>query len=146
AAAAKPVRTDREGSHRPAARRCTGRPAAGEAAPHPGAGCRAARGAHPGRCDEDDGPEPAELGRGRRFPRTPDRALRGARLGAARTAPQPPGLMLEDKIVAVVVPAYDEEELVGNTIRGLPAFVDRIFVVDDASRDGTAEAARDTGD
>ena len=54
--------------------------------------------------------------------------------------------MLEDKIVAVVVPAYDEEELVGNTIRGLPAFVDRIFVVDDASRDGTADAARGTGD
>ena len=54
--------------------------------------------------------------------------------------------MLEDKTVAVVVPAYDEEELVGTTIRGLPAFVDRIFVVDDASSDGTAAAARATGD
>jgi glycosyltransferase involved in cell wall biosynthesis len=54
--------------------------------------------------------------------------------------------MLEGKTVAVVVPAYDEEQLVGATIRGLPAFVDRIIVVDDASRDGTAEAARTAGD
>ena len=54
--------------------------------------------------------------------------------------------MLEGKTVAVVVPAYDEEQLVGTTIHGLPAFVDRIIVVDDASRDGTAAAARATGD
>jgi glycosyltransferase involved in cell wall biosynthesis len=54
--------------------------------------------------------------------------------------------MLEGKTVAVIVPAYDEEELVGTTIRGVPGFVDRIFVVDDASRDGTAAAARGVGD
>ena len=54
--------------------------------------------------------------------------------------------MLEGKTVAVVVPAYDEETLVGTTIQGVPGFVDRIFVVDDASRDGTAAAARAAGD
>jgi glycosyltransferase involved in cell wall biosynthesis len=54
--------------------------------------------------------------------------------------------VLEGKTVAVVVPAYDEEALVATTIGGMPGFVDRIFVVDDASRDGTAAAARGTGD
>ena len=49
--------------------------------------------------------------------------------------------MLEGKTVAVVIPAYDEERLVGSTIQGLPAFVDRIIVVDDASRDATGERA-----
>jgi glycosyltransferase involved in cell wall biosynthesis len=54
--------------------------------------------------------------------------------------------MLEGKTVAVIVPAYNEVSLVGTTIRGVPDFVDRIFVVDDASHDGTAEAARASGD
>jgi glycosyltransferase involved in cell wall biosynthesis len=54
--------------------------------------------------------------------------------------------VLEGKTVAVVVPAYDEETLVATTIDGVPDFVDRIFVVDDASRDATAAAAREAGD
>jgi glycosyltransferase involved in cell wall biosynthesis len=54
--------------------------------------------------------------------------------------------MLEGKRVAVVVPAYDEEGLVGETLRGIPEFVDTVYVVDDASRDATGERARELGD
>ena len=54
--------------------------------------------------------------------------------------------MLEGKRVAVVVPAFDEEGLVGETILGIPAFVDRIVVVDDCSRDGTVAKVEALGD
>src|SRR5436190_5682380 len=54
--------------------------------------------------------------------------------------------MLDDKRVAVVVPADDEEKLIAETIRSIPAFVDRVYVVDDGSRDGTVATARAAGD
>jgi glycosyltransferase involved in cell wall biosynthesis len=54
--------------------------------------------------------------------------------------------MLEGKQVAVVVPARDEETLLPETLAGIPEFVDRIYVVDDGSKDATVAVAEGAGD
>jgi len=51
-----------------------------------------------------------------------------------------------DLQVAVVVPAHNEERLIGRVLTTMPALVDHIIVVDDASTDGTGEAAKAVGD
>lgn len=54
--------------------------------------------------------------------------------------------MYEGKTVAVVVPCYDEEELIGTVIETMPESVDRIIVVDDVSKDATRDIVRGFAD
>ncbi|WP_336036822.1 glycosyltransferase family 2 protein [Halobacterium yunchengense] len=49
--------------------------------------------------------------------------------------------MYRGRTVAVVVPAHDEAAFVGDVVEAVPGFVDRVYVVDDASGDDTAAAA-----
>ena len=48
--------------------------------------------------------------------------------------------------VAVVIPAHNESARVSRVLATMPEFVDRVILVDDASTDGTAARARETGD
>lgn len=50
--------------------------------------------------------------------------------------------MLDNKTVAVVVPAYNEEKQIGKVIETMPGFVDRIIIVNDLSRDNMAEVVK----
>jgi glycosyltransferase involved in cell wall biosynthesis len=45
--------------------------------------------------------------------------------------------MYRGHTVGVVIPAYNEAGFVGDTIHSVPGFVDRVYVVDDGSTDGT---------
>jgi glycosyltransferase involved in cell wall biosynthesis len=48
----------------------------------------------------------------------------------------------KNKIVAVVVPAYNEQAQIAKVIDTMPAFVDRIIIVNDCSSDRTAEIVK----
>jgi glycosyltransferase involved in cell wall biosynthesis len=50
--------------------------------------------------------------------------------------------MYQGKSVGVVVPAYNEEGFVGEVIDTMPNYVDRVYVVDDCSTDGTWDEIR----
>ncbi|MHB8100628.1 MAG: glycosyltransferase family 2 protein [Methanosarcina sp.] len=53
---------------------------------------------------------------------------------------------LESTRIGVVVPAYNEELLIAETLRGIPEYVDRIYVIDDGSIDRTGEIVKKFGD
>lgn len=50
--------------------------------------------------------------------------------------------MLNNKTIAVVVPAYNEEIQIKKVINTMPCFVDRIVVVDDCSSDHTVDVVK----
>ncbi|EKE00494.1 MAG: glycosyl transferase family 2 [uncultured bacterium] len=51
--------------------------------------------------------------------------------------------MIKDKTVAVVVPAYNEENQIVDVLQTMPDFVDRIVVVNDMSTDNTAKIVKE---
>lgn len=53
--------------------------------------------------------------------------------------------MRDGKTIGVVIPALNEEAAIGRVIADIPAWVDRIVVADNGSRDRTAEVARTAG-
>ncbi|MEW6095585.1 MAG: glycosyltransferase family 2 protein [bacterium] len=50
--------------------------------------------------------------------------------------------MYKSAKIGVIVPAYNEEKLIGKVIETIPEFVDRIIVVDDASTDNTGDIVK----
>ena len=50
--------------------------------------------------------------------------------------------MYRDKTIAVIIPAYDEEKLIGKVLQTTPTYIDHIVVVDDASSDRTGEVVK----
>ena len=51
--------------------------------------------------------------------------------------------MLNNKTIAVVIPAHNEESQIGMVIETMPDFVDRIVIVNDDSTDRTAKVAEE---
>ncbi len=51
--------------------------------------------------------------------------------------------MYRDKTIAVVVPAYNEEILIGRVIDTMPDYVDYIVIVDDCSQDLTSDIVKE---
>jgi glycosyltransferase involved in cell wall biosynthesis len=54
--------------------------------------------------------------------------------------------LYREHCVAVVVPAYNEEALIGSVLETIPPFIDHIIVVDDHSKDRTTEVVKASND
>ena len=53
--------------------------------------------------------------------------------------------MRHDRTIAVIIPALNEAETVGDVIVRIPTWIDRIVVVDNGSQDGTVDRAAHAG-
>lgn len=51
--------------------------------------------------------------------------------------------MIQEQKIAVVVPCYNEATQIRRVLQTMPAEVDRVYVIDDASQDETVQIARD---
>jgi len=54
-------------------------------------------------------------------------------------SPQAEDTMYSQHSIGVVIPAYNEEELIESTLTSIPRYVDKVYVVDDASTDETGK-------
>ncbi len=68
----------------------------------------------------------------------PGLKVAGVRSGSPAAEPRYRG-----KRIAVVVPAYNEEELIGEVLDGIPDYVAKVYVVDDGSADMTGAIVDD---
>ncbi len=50
--------------------------------------------------------------------------------------------MYKDKTICVAVPAYNEAKQIGSVIENMPEYVEKIVIIDDASKDETSEIVK----
>ena len=51
--------------------------------------------------------------------------------------------MYRERKIGLILPSYNERRLIGPTLEGVPEFVDRVYVVDDASTDDMDQVVRE---
>jgi len=51
--------------------------------------------------------------------------------------------MLNDKTIACVIPAYNEEDQIGYVLNNLPDYIDKVIVVNDGSKDNTEKIVKE---
>jgi glycosyltransferase involved in cell wall biosynthesis len=68
----------------------------------------------------------------------PGLKVAGVRSGSPAAEPRYRG-----KRIAVVIPAYNEEELIGEVLDGIPDYVAKVYAVDDGSTDATGAIIED---
>ena len=52
--------------------------------------------------------------------------------------------MYKNKMIAAVIPCYNEQTQIGKVINTMPEFVDKIVIIDDKSKDNTAKIVKET--